>query len=139
MPSTTFTWTLAAAAIAVTQTVGGADLESLNLPAWVVAIAVAAALGARFVLYVREIASDKPSGPEGGGAAETEILILVRQGHEIQKNHLEELQLLRADLQESRNATREMVSCIRQYQQEADSVIAKVHRLHDAYFEGDEG
>lgn len=140
MPSATLTWTLATVAVAFTQAVGGGGLEDLKLPAWIVALAAAATLGARFVLYVREIAADKQGGgPVGTSADEREMLVLIRQGHDIQQRHLDELKLLRADLQQSRNAAQEMMAYLRRHDEEAAPTREKIHRLHDAYFEGDEG
>lgn len=70
-PSAGFAWTLTALAVAV-QAAGVAEaVEPLKLPVWIVTIAAAVTLGARMVLYVREIASDKPGVSVVGGDPET--------------------------------------------------------------------
>lgn len=117
------------------------EWEPIKVPVYIVASGIFIVFMAKAALYGQQFAS-KPKST-GGGADDREILVLVRQGHDLQKaqfeaqaTHLEELRLLRADLQESQNTSREMISCIRRYQQEAEPVIEKIHQLHDDYFEG---
>lgn len=139
------TWTATAAAFAVTQVASGVDLEAMNLPAWIVALVVSATLGAKFILYVQEIRRDSAPAypgralPSGGSADDREMLVLIRQGHEIQRSHLEEMQLLRSDLQTHGNTTQELVVFLRRHEQEVAPAMEKVHEIHAALKRLEEG
>lgn len=101
-------------------------LEAFELPIWILVIVTSATIALKGVQYFRDLASSggSPGGSVDEAADRREILTLVRQSHQLQERHVQELGLLREILQQHHRASQKAVDQI-------DELHSRLQTRHD--------